>query len=151
MVFTEKDKIIEDGISFTTNTSGDTWCYLTYKGKQFVGHTKCHPEDQDFWSERVGCFIAEHRAIIKKFKFMKKELLPNLQVLENLEKQLKCCKQYNPDSFEAKRLRKEIYLQRSKINELNEAIKDEQDYLKQYIYGKDKLYNRLRTRAKATK
>lgn len=135
-----------DGVSFTTNTSGDTWCRLIHKGQEFTGHTRCLPEDEDFWSENVGCFIAETRAIIKQLKHAKKQLMPGLKALEDFEKTLKCCKNYDPDSFEAKRLRKEIYLQKRKINEINSAIKDEQDYLTQYIKGKDKLYNRLRSK-----
>ena len=135
-----------DGVSFTTNTSGDTWCRLIHKGQEFTGHTRCLPEDEDFWSENVGCFIAETRAIIKQLKHAKKQLMPGLKALEDFEKTLKCCKNYDPDSFEARRLRKEIYLQKRKINEINSAIKDEQDYLTQYIKGKDKLYNRLRSK-----
>ena len=80
---------------------------------------------------------------------MKKQLVPILKVLEDFEKTLKCCKDYNPNSFEAKRLRKEIYIWRKRINEINSAIKDEQDYLTLYIKGKEKLYQRLR--AKETK
>lgn len=135
-----------DGTSFCQNTSGDTWCYLRYKGQEFTGHTRCLPEDENFWSENVGCFIAETRAIIKQLKHAKKQLIPGLKALEDFEKTLKCCKNYDPDSFEAKRLRKEIYLQKRKINEINSAIKDEQDYLTQYIKGKEKLYNRLRSK-----
>ena len=135
-----------DGASFTINNSGDTWCRLIHKGQEFTGYTRCLPEDEDFWSENVGCFIAETRAIIKQLKYAKKQLIPGLKALEDFEKTLKCCKNYDPDSFEAKRLRKEIYLQKRKINEINSAIKDEQDYLTQYIKGKDKLYNRLRSK-----
>ena len=124
MVIIEKQKE-PDGVSFTTNTNGDTWCRLIHKGQEFTGHTKCLPEDEDFWSENVGCFIAETRAIIKQLKHAKKQLIPSLKALEDFEKTLKCCKNYDPDSFEAKRLRKEIYLQKRKINEINSAIKDE--------------------------
>lgn len=138
-----------DGTSFCQNTDGDTWCYLRYKGQQFTGYTKCLPEDEDFWSENVGCFIAETRAGIKRLKYMKKQLIPTLKALEDFEKTLKCCKNYDPNSFEAKRLRKEIYIQRKRINEISSAIKDEEDYLTQYIKGKEKLYQRLR--AKETK
>lgn len=146
MLWTKKDIKKKDGVSFMQNTSGDTYCYLTYKGQDFTGYTKCLPEDEDFWSENVGCFIAETRAGIKRLKYIKKQLIPTLKVLEDFEKTLKCCKNYNPDSFEAKRLRKEIYLQKKKIDEINSAIKDEQDYLTQYIKGKEKLYQRLRSK-----
>lgn len=145
MVTAEKQKE-PDGVSFTTNTSGDTWCHLIYKGQEFIGHTRCLPQDEDFQSENVGCFIAETRAIIKQLKYAKKQLMPGLKALEDFEKTLKCCKNHDSDSFEARRLRKEIYLQKRKIDEINSAIKDEQDYLTQYIKGKDKLYNRLRSK-----
>ena len=48
-----------------------------------------------------------------------------IKALEDFEKILKCCKNHDPDSFEARRLRKEIYLQKRKIDEINSAIKDE--------------------------
>ena len=53
---------------------------------------------------------------------------------------------YNSKSFEAKRLRKEIYLKRKELQEIETAIKDEQDYLTYYIQNKDKFYQRQRVR-----
>lgn len=135
-----------DGISFTTNTSGDTWCYLIYKGNRFEGHTKCLPEDEDFWSEKTGCFIAECKATIKKLKFVRAELVAALTPLVNFKKTLECCKDYNPNSFEAKRLRKEIYLKQKQIDEINAAIQDEQSYLTSYIREKDKFYKKQRAK-----
>lgn len=136
----------KDGISFCHNTDGDTWCYIIYKGQQFIGHTKCLPEDEDFWSERTGCFIAECKANIKKLKYLRNQLTPALSTLKNLEKTFQCCKEYNADSFEAKRLRKEIYMQQKKIDELNEAIKEEQEYLSKYITEKDAFYHKIRAK-----
>ena len=139
-------------VTFMYNSDGSTRCDIYYDGQYFTGYAKCLPEDEDFWSERTGCFIAECKANIKKLKYLRNQLTPALSTLKNLEKTLQCCKKYNADSFEAKRLRKEIYIQQEKIDELNEAIKEEQEYLSKYITEKDAFYHKIRAkRANETK
>ena len=77
---------------------------------------------------------------------MKSELVATLLPLTNFEKTLKNCKKYNPNSFEAKKLRREIYTKQKEIQEIETAIKEEQDYLIYYIQNKDKFYKRQRAR-----
>lgn len=49
-------------------------------------------------------------------------------------------KKYNPDSYEAKRLKKEIYNYQQEINDTNAMINEMQNNLKEYIDGKEALY-----------
>ena len=136
----------KQNITYSYNDSGYTRCDIIYKNKTFTGHAYCLDVDKDFQSEKTGCFIAERKAFIKKLKFIKSELAAALSVLENFEKTLESCKEYNAKNFEAKRLRKEIYLKRKELKEIETAIKDEQDYLTYYIQNKDKFYQRQRVR-----
>ena len=138
---------VKDGnVTYMYNSDGYTRCDITYKNRVFTGHAYCLAADKDFQSEKTGCFIAERKAFIKKLKFMKSELVAALSPLTNFEKTLQICKKYNPNSFEAKKLRKEIYIKRKEIQEIETAIKEEQDYLTYYIQNKDKFYKRQRAR-----
>jgi hypothetical protein len=69
-----------------------------------------------------------------------------LKPLELFQKRLECCKNYNNTSFEARRLRKEIWLYKEEIQEITNAINDEEQYLKKYIAEKDDLYYRIRAK-----
>jgi hypothetical protein len=39
---------------FSWNAAGEATCSVAYKEKMFIGTAHCHPEDEDFMSERVG-------------------------------------------------------------------------------------------------
>ena len=115
----------KQNITYSYNDSGYTRCDIVYKNKTLTGHAYCLDVDKDFQSEKTGCFIAERKAFIKKLKFIKSELTTALSILENFERTLQSCKEYNAKNFEAKRLRKEIYLKRKELQEIEIAIKDE--------------------------
>lgn len=139
-------------VTFMHNTEGYTECQMYYDGHWFVGHAKCLPEDMDMWSERTGSTLAEIKANVKRLKYMRNKVRNELKPLLLFQKRLECCKSYNAQSFEARRLRKEIWLYQSEIQEITNAINDEEAYLKKYIAEKDNLYYRLRAkRANETK
>jgi hypothetical protein len=98
-----------NNITFNYN-EGYAHCEIKYDNIIFTGDAKCLPDDNDFESERTGCFIAEMKANLKKLKYIRKNLKKEQKGLLNFQKRLECCKNYDADSFEAKRLRKEIYL-----------------------------------------
>ena len=65
--------------------NGQTLCVFEYKDHYFVGQAHCHPDDEDFMSEKTGCFIAESRAHQKYLKFVKNcEIFPKLEALNHL-------------------------------------------------------------------
>lgn len=140
MVITDKD------LTFMYNNSGYTTCELQYDGKTFIGRANCLDQDMDFWSENVGCFIAEMKAKIKMMRYMRSETRKKLKVLTDFQKRLECCKDYNSKSFEAKRLIKEIYYYKTEIETITNAIQDAESYLKDYIEGKERVYQKLRAK-----
>lgn len=147
MVFVGKQKPPKNGeTTFMCNTNGQTECRMYYDGHWFIGNAKCLEQDNDFWSERTGCTIAELKANIKRLRYIRKQKREELKPLIHFQKRLECCKEYDSESFEARRLRKEIYLYNEQINELTNAIADEENYLKKYITDKENLYNKLRAK-----
>ena len=121
---------------------------ITYNGYRFVGEATCHPDDKDFESERVGLTIAEARANIKVLRHMRNcEVKPQLKILNHLLSNMKTSKSYNPISYEAKMLRSQIHTIEKELATINNAIADEQKFIKDYIDGKDKMYKKLRAKS----
>ena len=146
MVVGQDDGYKNGDVKFMHNTSGETTCDMYYDGKWFTGHAKCLPEDMDMWSERTGSTLAEIKANIKRLKYMRAQTRQEMKPLTLFESRLKCCKGYNHNSVEARKLRKEIWLYKDKIQEITNAINDEEAYLKRYITEKDNLYVKIRAK-----
>ena len=119
---------------------GSAVCIIKYNGYEFVGRADCHPDDEDFESERVGLTIAEARANIKVLRHMRDcEVKPQLKILNHLLSNMKTSKSYNPISYEAKMLRSQIRTIEKELATISNAIADEQKFIKDYIDGKDKM------------
>ena len=122
-------------------------CILTYKGAEFRGVAYCHPDDEDFASERVGLSIAECRANIAFLRHIRdNEIKSQLRVLNHLIANMKNSKHYNPISYEMKMLRSQVRVIEKDLAAINNAIADERKFLKDYIDGKDKLFKKLRAK-----
>ena len=122
MVVGQDDKYKNGDVRFMHNTSGETTCDMYYDGKWFTGHAKCLPEDMDMWSERTGSTLAEIKANIKRLRYMRAQTRQEMKPLTLFESRLKCCKGYNHNSVEARRLRKEIWLYKNKIQEIQALL-----------------------------
>ena len=126
---------------------GHAMCTINYKGLTFMGTATCHEDDRDFMSERVGLSIAECRANIKLLSFIREhEIKPQLKILNHLYSNMRNSKRYNPISYEASMLRSQIRAIENELTTINNAVADERKYLKDYIDGKDKLFQRLRAK-----
>lgn len=133
-------------VTFMYNSDGLTRCDMYYNGRYFTGYAKCLPVDEDMMSEHTGCTLAEIKANIKRLKYIRNQVREQLKPLELFQKRLECCKNYDDNSFEARRLRKEIRLYKEEIQEITNAINDEEQYLKKYIAEKDSLYVKIRAK-----
>ena len=130
--------------------NGQALCVIEYKDHFFVGQAHCHPDDEDFMSEKTGCFIAESRAHQKYLKFVKNcEILPKLEALNHLKSTLAVWESDTPNYF-SKRLNSEIKNLEEDLMMCKRAIDNEQQYLHGYIKEKDKLYKRIRLKNGAT-
>ena len=67
--------------------------------------------------------------------------------LPRFSNNIKTSKHYNPNSYEAKMIRSQIRAIEKELATINNAIADEQKFIKDYINGKDKMYKRLRAKS----
>lgn len=99
----------------------------------------------DMASERTGLFIAEGRAIIKRYKHIKNnELKPALTALKHLYCLLQQNKETNEKSYECYMIRRQIRIKEEELAVIELEIATEEQYLKEYITQKDNLYKRIR-------
>ena len=114
-----------------------------------VGNAFCHPKDKDIASERTGMHIAEDRAYIHYLQNYKaSQLRPALKALKHVYSTMSHSKQFNPYSYEAKRLRKEIKNIEQEINKVSCSIENIKLRTKEYIDDKEKMADFYRTKLK---
>ena len=98
------------------------------------GMAQCHPDDEPFKSETIGSFIAESRARIDVLRKIRDyDLKPSLIALQHLQSTMVKSNRYNPDSYESKRLKKEIQNQKNEIDYINEILREEKHNLNFYL------------------
>ena len=128
--------------------NGKSTCTMTYKGINFSGEAKCHPDDMDYGGERTGMSIAEARANIKVLCFIRDHEIKNqLKILNHLYCNIQNSKYYNEKSHESSMLRNQIAAIEAELAAIKNAIADERKFLKDYINGKDELYKKLRAKS----
>lgn len=122
-------------------------CFCYDKNQVFIGEAVCHDDDMDFASERTGCYIAEGRAIIKKYQHMKNnEIKPALKALKHAYEILKQSTKCNARSHEMRIIRRQIKIKEKELADINTIIKMEKQYLSDYLKNKEIIYTRLRKR-----
>ena len=114
-----------------------------------VGQANCHPSDKDMASEKTGMYIAENRAYISYLQNYKTtQLRPSLKALKHVYSTMCHSKYFNPNSYEAKRLRKEIKNIEQEINKISCSIENIKIKNKEYIDNKEKMAHFYRTKIK---
>ena len=107
------------------------------------GIAQCHPDDEDVKSWRTGSVIADYRAEIELCKkIIQDELKPGLAALTHLKGTMAISKKYNPDSYEAKRLNKEIKNLQKEIEETEKMKEALEKDLTTYITLKEEAKNK---------
>lgn len=125
--------------------SGISICHIFDKDEMFIGFAVCHDDDMDFLSERTGLQIAEVRAEIDALKHIRDyELTPALKALKHLQDNMKTSKNYNPKSYEAKMLRRQVCIKENELAAIKQEIIKRKAFLIDYIQQKDELHQKLR-------
>lgn len=117
--------------------------YKASSGAEFegIGIAECHPDDNDFMSELTGSVIAGYRAEIDLIKKINKyEISPAIVALKHVYCSMYHSKKYNPDSYEATRLKKELAHLMDEYAENKEMIQILRNYLSKYINDKEDFY-----------
>ena len=130
--------------------NGISKCVLRTKYGIFEGIAKCHPDDFDMESEKVGCEIAYCRATIEALKHERDNIIkPSLNALKQLYYSMKHSKKFNPKSYENKMLWGQIQNWSFDLATINKMINTERTMLKNYIETKDNLYHNIRAQRNA--
>lgn len=128
--------------SFDSNI-GVSICTLYDTKFTSQGIAICHDDDKAFMSERTGLQIAEARAEINMLKMIRDyELTPALIALQHLQTNMTTSKHYNPKSYEARMLRRQVNIKQNEIKAVQQEIKVIEEFLENYITSKNKLYNK---------
>ena len=105
------------------------------------GRAVCHDDDTQWKRASTGKYIAMTRAQIDILRKKRDyELKPSIMAIEHIISTMTNSKKYNPDSYEAKRIKKELKNLKDDLHMVNTIIKDEQASLKTYLDTKDKLH-----------
>ena len=127
-----------------------TYCRLEdARGRVGVGQAICHDEDADMISWRTGEEIAFRRAKIALLCQERDEIKQRLAALNQLYYSMKHSKQFNKKSYENRMLQRQIRITEFDLTTIKEMLAYERQFLKDYIQGKDKIYNKIRQRDKA--
>lgn len=108
--------------------SGVALFTIQYKNKYFTGTATCCEEDKEFKSEIFGEALAEIRATRKYFAFIRdNEKIPELKALNQLYYSMKHSSQFNPKSYEAKMLFRQIKQREEDLKIIKFLIQDLRD------------------------
>lgn len=88
----------------------------------FEATARLHPEDKPYESSYFGCQVAEAKCMIQTHQARIRIINEKIKTLEDFEKVLKNLKDYNPDSIECRKLRKQIYLLKQEKGEILQLI-----------------------------
>ena len=110
---------------FWDEKTGKSIFTINYKNKQFIGSAQCCEEDIEYKSEIFGEALAQNRATRQYFAFIRDdEIIPELKSLNQLYYSMKHSTQFNPQSYEAKMLFRQIKQREEDLKILKFSIQD---------------------------
>lgn len=130
---------------FWSEDTGTAFATIFYKNYTFTGEACCHPDDKDMMSKLTGQTIAEYRATIKYLRFIRDcELQPQLKALKQLYYSMNHSKHFNPKSYEAKMLYRQINILKDDLKENKYLIDFTKKELEAYLITKERNHQQLR-------
>ena len=100
-------------------------CLIYYKNQVFEGSAVCHKDDMEHKSRTVGESLAQYRATRYYLAWVRdNEVLPQLKALNQLYYSMKHSTQFNPKSYEAKMLFRQIHQKKEDIEGIRQLITD---------------------------
>lgn len=129
--------------------NGHATCSVQDKmGRVFKGEAWCSDQDKDFESELTGCTIAEYRAQIAAATTYRNDLRIKLSALNQLYYSMKHSSHFNPKSYEARMLYKQINLTKSDLDIAIHQLAVLKLELFDFINDKEIFYKKVRERRK---
>ena len=127
---------------------GSSLCVITTKSKTYVGTAQCLETDRDLMSEKTGCELAYHRAVIRALQDRLTELKSELAGLKKYFYTVNQSKYYDANSYMAQMLIRQIEQREDDIDATKKMIAEEKSYIKNFIVDKAKLYKQIRDHRK---
>ena len=107
----------------------------------FTGYAKCHPQDTE--SSFLGCHLAEYRATIKALKYEANLLNSQINVLYQTYGMFEANKDFNPNSLEARKIRKMTYIKENKYNEIINQITSLEQRAEELPLNREKVLKKI--------
>lgn len=129
--------------------AGLATCILTDGNNTFYGMAQCHEDDRDMMSEKTGYEIAYRRALIEALRHrVNNDLKPQIKILKEVYYTMVHSKNYNKKSYESKMLFRKLKQLEEDLATTKQIIKEEKEYVKNYIDAKDIFYKKIRSARK---
>lgn len=128
---------------------GSSLCVISTKSKTFVGTAQCTDTDRDMMSEKTGCEIAYHRAVIHALEDHVSELQNELMGLKKYYYSVNQSKYFDATGYMTNMLLSQMQQREDDIRTTKKMIKTEKEYLKQYMADKAEFYKKVRRIRKA--
>lgn len=113
-------------------------------GRRFCGEAFCSKEDKDFENEVTGLTIAEYRAQIAAARTYRNDLKIKIAALKQLLYSMNQSGNFNPKSYEAKMLYRQLKLHREDLQIAIHQVAVLKLELNNYINEKEIFYQRAR-------
>lgn len=128
---------------------GSSLCVIQTKNKTFVGTAQCLETDRDMMSEKTGCEIAYHRAVIHTLEAHLSDLKNELMGLHKYYYSINTSKYFEADSYMTNMLKSQMQQREDDIRTTKKMIAAEKEYLKNYMADKAQFYKKVRRNRKA--
>lgn len=124
--------------------TGTATVNIFYNDKIFTGVAQCHADDMDFCSSKTGFYIAESRAAIALYQYRRDELKQQLAALNQLYYTMNKSTHFNPKSYEATMLWRQINFVKADLANIKIMITRLKEDLREYLRLKEELRTKLR-------
>lgn len=118
---------------------GEVSVIIQYNGRVYQGVALLHPEDKDFFSEKVGYNIALSRARIEALEDILIDIKTEEKIKEQMYYEATTFSNHLPEYSDPNMVFiKNLMRVKHRIEIIQEAIKNEKKILKNYLEGQDK-------------
>ena len=134
-------KLIDSNYDAETGISSAT---IQTKQGIFTATSRLHEEDKDSASKFAGCENAEFKAYIKAHHEKIKRVREAIKLFEDFYNTLSQGKDFHEESFEAKSVRKKIYLLKREKEDLLKVEESMRESFKESLSNREKTLKAIR-------
>lgn len=99
-----------------------TYATIETKLGAFTGSSCLQPCDEGYKSSYRGSRYAEAKAFMKYLKAIKRQTKAQLSAIEGMYNTIACGKKFNPNSYEARKIRSKIYSLKEEVENISKEI-----------------------------